>query len=257
MPLNVDARLNHFADWLATPLGHYLASAEMDWYDRTVIDIFGYKALQLELPQLDCLRANRIAWRIQAGQSGSVALRCMGEALPFANQSIDLLVLPHVLDFTANPRAVLREAERVLMPEGRLLITGFNPWSLWGLRRLRNGSHPAPWRGNFVALPRVKDWLALLGFEAMQSEFLCYGLPVQREKWLSRSRFLEDAGDRWWPAAGGVYCLDMVKRVHGMRLIGPAWRTAPATVGAVSAAGVEKTAVTDPVLQTVCPPGQD
>ena len=257
MPLNVDARLNHFADWLATPLGHYLASAEMDWYDRTVIDIFGYKALQLELPQLDCLRANRIAWRLQAGQSGSVALRCMGEALPFANQSIDLLVLPHVLDFTANPRAVLREAERVLMPEGRLLITGFNPWSLWGLRRLRNGSHPAPWRGNFVALPRLKDWLALLGFDPMQSEFLCYGLPVQREKWLSRSRFLEDAGDRWWPAAGGVYCLDMVKRVHGMRLIGPAWRTAPATVGAVSAAGVEKTAVTDPVLQTVCPPGQD
>lgn len=257
MPLNVDARLNHFADWLATPLGHYLASAEMDWYDRTVIDIFGYKALQLELPQLDCLRANRIAWRIQAGQSGSVALRCMGEALPFANQSIDLLVLPHVLDFTANPRAVLREAERVLMPEGRLLITGFNPWSLWGLRRLRNGSHPAPWRGNFVALPRLKDWLALLGFEPMQNEFLCYGLPVQREKWLSRSRFLEDAGDRWWPAAGGVYCLDMVKRVHGMRLIGPAWRTAPATVGAVSAAGVEKTTVSDPVLQTVCPPGQD
>lgn len=257
MPLNVDARLNHFADWLATPLGHYLASAEMDWYDRTVIDIFGYKALQLELPQLDCLRANRIAWRIQAGQSGSVALRCTGEALPFANQSIDLLVLPHVLDFTANPRAVLREAERVLRPEGRLLITGFNPWSLWGLRRLRNGSHPAPWRGNFVALPRLKDWLALLGFEAMQNEFLCYGLPVQREKWLSRSRFLEDAGDRWWPAAGGVYCLDMVKRVHGMRLIGPAWRTAPATVGAVSAAGVEKTSVSDPVLQTACPPRQD
>ncbi|MFC7420318.1 class I SAM-dependent methyltransferase [Iodobacter arcticus] len=249
MPLNVDARLNHFADWLATPLGHYLASAEMDWYDRTVTDIFGYKAVQLELPQLDCLRANRMAWRLHAGQSAGVALRCMGEALPFANQSIDLLILPHVLDFAANPQAVLREAERVLMPEGRLLITGFNPWSLWGLRRLKNGVNPAPWRGNFVALPRLKDWLSLLGFETIRGEFLCYGLPVQREKWLSRSRFLEDAGDRWWPAAGGVYCLDMVKRVHGMRLIGPKWRTVPAVAGAVTVAGVDKSNVLEKELQ--------
>jgi SAM-dependent methyltransferase len=241
MPLNVDARLNHFADWLATPLGHYLASAEMDWYDRTVMDIFGYKAVQLELPQLDCLRANRMAWHLSAGQCVGVDLRCSTEALPFASQSLDLLVLPHVLDFAANPQAVLHEAERVLMPEGRLLITGFNPWSLWGLRRLQNGSHPAPWRGNFVALPRLKDWLLGLGFDTIQGEFLCYGLPVQREKWLSRSHFLEDVGDRWWPAAGGVYCLDMVKRVHGMRLIGPCWRKAPLVAGAATVTGTDKT----------------
>ncbi len=216
---------DHFAQWLDTPLGQYLRAAESGWFDRTVTDIFGFRAVQLGLPALNALRENRMPWRLHVGASATAGLRCESHRLPLANQSIDLLVLPHVLEFSVDPHAVLREAERVLVPEGRLLITGFNPWSLWGLRRMRSSNGIAPWQSSHpIALPRLKDWLALLDLEPMGGEFLCYSLPVQREHWLKRTRFLELAGDRWWPAAGGVYCLDVVKRVKGMRVIEPQWR---------------------------------
>jgi SAM-dependent methyltransferase len=215
--------VDHFAAWLATPLGQYVRDAEAAWFDRTVADIFGYKAMQLELPQLDCLRANRMPWRRIAGQAAGTQIRCQAEALPFADQSLDLLVMPHTLDFASDPHAVLREAERVLMPEGRALITGFNPWSLWGLRRLK--ADQMPWQSHFLAPSRLKDWLALLDLQLLHGEFLCYRPPMQRKGWLDRSRFLEPTGTRWWPAGGGVYCLDVVKRVRGMNVIEPDWST--------------------------------
>ena len=233
-------KLDDFATWLNTPLGQYLVTAEAAWFDRIAVDIFGYKAVQIGLPQLDCLRKNRMPWHASVGLTGHVTVRCAPDQLPFAEQSIDLLALPHALDFADDPHAVLREAERVLRPEGRLLITGFNPWSLWGLRRLKSDkTHGAPWQGNAVALPRLKDWLALLAFETARGEFLCYSLPVQRERWLNKTRFIELAGDRWWPAGGGVYCLEVIKRVSGLRIIEPQWSRVSARA-AKSATAVEK-----------------
>lgn len=236
--------LDHFADWLATPLGQYLANEENAWFGREAADIFGYRAVQLELPQIACLQTNRMPWRATAGLAAGVQLRCAPDQLPFAEQSLDLVALPHVLDFVKDPHAVLREAARVLMPEGRLLITGFNPWSLWGLRRFKPGEEGAgaPWQGNALSLPRLKDWLALLGLETLRGEYLCYSLPLQRDSWLSKTRFLELAGDRWWPAAGSVYCLDVVKRVRGMRVIEPQWRRVPSSQ-AKPAAVAEKTPI--------------
>ncbi|WP_236822579.1 class I SAM-dependent methyltransferase [Andreprevotia sp. IGB-42] len=235
LPSEVGSPFDHFAAWLATPLGQYVAAEERNWYDRTVVDIFGYKAVQLELPQFDALRTNRMPWRATLGLAQGCRLRCDPAALPVAEQSLDLLVLPHVLDFSLDPHAVLREAERVLAPQGRLLVTGFNPWSLWGMRKLkRNGE--MPWQGQFVAMPRLKDWLALLGLETVRGEYLCYRPPVQREGVLARSGFMETAGDRWWPAAGGIYCLDVVKRVRGMRVIEPQWKRVKVPTGSPAAA---------------------
>ena len=76
-----------------------------------------------------------------------------------------------------------------------------------------------------IALPRLKDWLKLLSFEVNRGRFGCYGPAVRTQRWLTRFRFLEKAGDRWWPVLGSVYALTAVKRVRGMRLIGPGqWR---------------------------------
>jgi hypothetical protein len=107
-------------------------------------------------------------------------------------------------------------------PEGRILIIGFNPWSLYGLRRLWSAD-AMPWNGQFVSLVRMKDWLQLLGFEATDGKLACYIPPVESRVWQSRFGFMEKQGDRWWGVAGGVYMLDAVKRVQGMRLIAPAW----------------------------------
>jgi hypothetical protein len=58
----------------------------------------------------------------------------------------------------------------------------------------------------------------------------CYAPPCRQQKWLDRFRFMEAAGDRWWPVGGGVYFLQAVKKVRGVRLIMPKWsdRLAPA-----------------------------
>jgi len=211
------------AGWLTTPLGQYLLAREQAYIDKTVADIFGYNALQLGLPQFDLLRASRIASRLHADPSGPAELRADFRDLPIASSSIDLVVLPHVLEFSDNPHQVLREVARVLMPEAHVLIACFNPWSLWGFRRAFGGRSGYPWNGRFINLPRLKDWLTLLELEITGGQMCCYSPPCAAEKWLARFTFMEAAGDRWWPIAGGVYFLQAVKRVRGMRLIMPKW----------------------------------
>jgi SAM-dependent methyltransferase len=149
------------------------------------------------------------------------------EELPFDSQSIDLVVLPHVLEFAADPHQVLREVDRVLRPEGRVIITGFNPVSLWGARQLALRSVAGaflPRQGQFMSVPRLRDWFKLLSFEMDGGRYGCYRPPCRTQLWLDRTRFMEKAGDRWWPICGAVYMVSAVKRVRGMRIIGPAWK---------------------------------
>lgn len=213
------------AAWLETPQGRYVTHWEQARVDEIVTDLFGFNALQLGLPQIDFLRANRIPLRQKAGEFGAEDVLCELAALPFATSSTDLVVLPHILEFHPEPHQLLREIERILIPEGQLVIVGFNPLSLWGMtRRIKRQRSQFPWNGQYLSVLRLKDWLKLLGFEIDRGAFGCYRPPCTQKKWLRRWRFMEHAGDRWWGFAGGVYVLRAVKRVHGMRLIGPKWR---------------------------------
>ena len=206
-------------EWLETPVGSYLLEREYAWFDQSVGDVFGYHALQLGLPSMDLLRTSRMQLRLKCGADVKVDYL----NLPFDTGSIDLAVLPHLLEFSCNPHQILREVERVMRPEGRIMLSGFNPFSLWGIRRLATQSVSPPWCGNFIALSRLKDWLALLGFEVAAGKLCCYVPPFDQEKWLCRFKFMEKAGDRWWPISGGVYFLVAIKRVRGVRLIMPNW----------------------------------
>lgn len=215
--------------WFETPLGQYLLQREQVYHDQVVANIFGFNALQLGLLDHDLLRTSRIPTRLRAGMGAEVALRMVPEQLPLASQSVDLLLLPHVLEFSPHPHQILREAERVLMPEGNLIISGYNPFSLWGLWRvLPYNRRDYPWCGRFISLPRLKDWLALLGFEVVGGRMCCYAPPFRQEQLLGKFHFMEDAGDRWWALAGGVYFIQAKKRVQGMRLIMPGWNDARA-----------------------------
>lgn len=210
-------------EWFATPQGGYVLACEQDYFDRTVNDIFGFNAAQLGLPEQDFLRNSRMPLRFTAGNQHGNAVRLACTELPFASDSLDLVLMPHVLEFSENPHQTLREVSRVLMPEGSIIISGFNPFSLWGLRRALGRQQDYPWCGRFIALPRLKDWLALLGLEIAGGRFAAYAPPFRQAKWLERSAFMEAAGDRWWAVGGGVYFLHAIKRVHGMRLIKPQW----------------------------------
>jgi SAM-dependent methyltransferase len=249
-----DESILELGAWLHTAPGRYLLAWEQDRLDHAVTDAFGFHALQLGLPEVDGLRANRMPHRWVASDSlvvpealalpppldpllttqpghETVALHCEFDALPFPNASIDLVVLPHGLELARDPHQTLREVERVLVPEGRIVIAGFNPASLWGLRQRagrikrslglgRDQPLYLPSAGDFIGYWRLRDWLRLLGFEVEAGRFGCWRPPLHSEAWLQRYDWLDSVGDRWWPVLGAVYFLVAVKRVRGMRLVG-------------------------------------
>lgn len=233
-----------WARWLATAPGRYLLQWETAELVRAVDNRFGYYAVQLGMPALDALAANRMPHRIRvlagtapvplaAGWQPDLRVRHYGE-LPFASQSVDLVILPHTLEFSPCPHQLLREVDRILRPEGHVVITGINPWSLWGVRHALPGwlgGGFLPHEGPIVGAARVRDWIRLLGFEPAQTVYGGYAWPVDSSAWLTRGqRLLERAGERWWPVCGAVYLVCAVKRVRGMRLVGPVWRgRSPAT----------------------------
>jgi SAM-dependent methyltransferase len=227
--------------WFDTPPGRYLLEWEKAEFDRAVGDIFGFHALQLGMPALDCLATNRMPnkWLATSqapaqGQMKQPDLVTDFSALPFEENSLDLVVLPHSLELNADPHATLREVERVLMPEGKVVICCLNPASLWGLRqrrahvyrRLGFGELFLPDAGEFIGYWRLRDWLRLLSFEVEASSFGCWRPAMATEKWLSRYDWMDRLGARWWPIFGAAYFLVAVKRVRGLRLMGPAWKKA-------------------------------
>ena len=241
--------------WFQTPAGRYLLDWERSQVDAAVADIFGYHALQLGVPELPGLQANRMPHQWLAldqalpgglRQDAGVSFVTDFTALPFPAASLDLVLLPHTLELSADPHATLREVERVLVPEGRVVICGLNPVSLWALRQKRGHlvrrlapSHPLflPDCGEFIGYWRLRDWLRLLSFEVETGRFGCYRPAVSKEPWLQRFGWMDRLGARWWPILGAGYFLVAVKRVRGMRLLGPGWKTAPArAAGPVSVA---------------------
>ena len=206
--------------------------------DRLVADIFGFHALQLGMPGLAALRHNRMPHRWFArdvadppdqapGAAGPAALVCEFTDLPLAGQSLDLLVLPHTLEVASDPYACLREVDRVLVAGGQVVITGFNAFSLWGARQALarlGGERYLPQSGELISPRRVRDWLRLLSFEVTAGAYGCWRPPLQTEPWLERWRFMDKAGERWWPMLGGVYVLVATKRVRAMRLVGKVWQ---------------------------------
>jgi SAM-dependent methyltransferase len=211
--------------WFSSDQGAYVLDWERAQFDSAVEDVFGFRAAQIGLPEIDFLRQNRIPYRCSLALEPGAMLAADPLQLPLASQSLDLVALPHVLESHEHPHEVLREAERVLMPEGHLVISGFNTASLWRVRQMFSARKAqAPWNLKFIGLLRLRDWLRVLGFELNGGLLGCYAPPFQQKLWLDRFAFMESAGARWWPIAGGVYVVRAVKRTHGMRLITPKWR---------------------------------
>jgi hypothetical protein len=243
----IESQLSQDA-WLSQ-MGQPVASRLLLWEqqqaDELLADVFGYHAVQLGWPQLQALRSNRMPHRWQAcaefewpnislespaamesldGESSPTPqnlasaegpdLWLDSRAWPWQADSLDLVVLPHTLERSADPHACLREVERVLIPEGQVLITGLNPMSLWG------------WKGSsLIGYRRLRDWLRLLGFEVQVSRFGGWTPALGSERWMQRLSWMDTVGQRWCPILGGVYLLMATKRVPGGRLIeGRRWR---------------------------------
>jgi len=206
-------------DWFDSNAGQALIDEEIANFNTLVPDQFYRVGLQLGLNNRSLLTGLNVDQAVYCdsalpkGQLTSCSVLSLPEALPFADSSIDLALLPHTLDYCEDPHRVLREISQVLSPEGILVMTGFHPFSLWGVKRRLNKKH-APFDARFVSRGVIQDRLELLGFEPLTGCMLNYRLPQLNATWRDRLGWMDKMGDRWWPTLGAVYVLVVQKKIY-------------------------------------------
>lgn len=218
---------NAFNDWLShSAAGQYASRWQQQQYDKAVTDFFGYYALKIGAAPIAALQASRIqhCWSLSESPSSSEQLCAAAEALPFGPEQFDLLVMPHGLELSHQPHAALREACRILRPEGRLVISGFNPARL--LASLRPALNQQQ-LGKPIGFLRLRDWLELLDFEVQETAFGCFLPGFQQAQWYARMAWLDRLAARPMPFLGSMYCLVATKKVQGAHILSPNWKNTP------------------------------
>jgi SAM-dependent methyltransferase len=222
--------ITQIEDWYGSRLGREIAAQELVCLEGMLEGVFGHYLLQVGGDDAfgEVLRGSHIRHAISLPpvlHQGGLGMRIAAnpEMMPIISDSLDAVFLPHTLEFAADPRQVLREVERVLIPEGRLIILGFNAISPWALLRLVRPGR-VPWCGHFLTRYRVGAWLSLLGFDLEMQQMLVFQAPWGGPPWCSGS-ILDKAGKRYWPALGAVYALRAVKRVSTLTPLRPSWQT--------------------------------
>ena len=221
-------RWAELADWFESPLGKELLNAEAESLDDVLGDLFGYHLLQVGCPgKLNLARASRTLrqFSVDLEYSSSECGACLAEPeyLPILSDCIDVAILPHTLEFCADPYQTLREIDRVLIAEGHLVICGFNPMSHWGVRRFVERKGRAPWSGRFLRLGVLREWLSVLGFELRRVEHFFYAPPLSKPKLAKPFTLLDRSGLRRWPILAGGYLILARKRVSTITPIKPRW----------------------------------
>jgi len=222
--------------WFARIPGALLAREERRLVEGLLPRMFGYHIVQIGSTDGEPLYGTSpISHRILAGVGeesvGGMTLHCATDNLPFQAESLDVVILPHTLEFSATPHKLLRECERILIGEGHLIILGFNPWSLYGLWRLFLAWRgEPPWNGHFYRHARIKDWLSLLDLELVGTERCFFRPPLRHPRLLNRLGFVEKLGGYCWSYFGGVHIMVARKHVAPLTPLRPSWRDRRAVV---------------------------
>jgi SAM-dependent methyltransferase len=224
--------------WLAGPLGGMLLEQERAIVAASLECAFGLHCLQVGAwgePDmfLACARTRR-ATLVAARAMPGAGLLAEPSALALQSDSVDVMLLPHTLEFASDPHEVLREAARVLAGEGELVALGFEPLGAWSLRSAftRGGSPPGIRRT--IPSTRLADWLKLVGFDVGAPERYLYTPPMASLRTGRARRFLEQAGRRAWSRFSGAYLLRARKRVHTLTPVRLRQRPRTAVIGGLA-----------------------
>lgn len=215
--------------WFQGPLGRYVLDLERRHVQQSLPDMFGYHLVQVSAPgKVDFGESSRIHHRVllgaNVGAGGADAVLAEADRLPIASDSVDVIILPHVLEFAPSPHRVLREAERALIGEGHLLVLAFNPWSLWGIWRFLVGwRRRPPWNGRFYTVARIRDWLSLLDFDIVGVERFAFCPPMCRAA--GRMEWIEQLGSALWSRLGAAALVIARKRVLPLTPVRHRWQT--------------------------------
>ncbi len=209
--------------WYVSAQGRIFTRNLQQTLDPWLQGVFGFHAVQLGLlpPDRVLLDALRINHRVVVDPANGGDLRCDPTALPFASDSVDLVIVAHTMEYTDDPHQLLREIERILVPEGRLLVVGIDSWTLWAAwQKLRR----RPYR--LYSQWRLKDWLNVLGFEVQYSELLSMINP-RFPGWLQRSPKTARLATLLAANVAGGYALLARKRVATLTPLETPWKTRP------------------------------
>ena len=204
-------------NWFQSALGRSLLANQRELIATTIQNFFG--TIQAEIG---------VSHRVPVGNPSNIAhkffvipewtsdlpsnvLVSESDELSLETGSVDLVILHHALDFTKDPHQTLREASRVLKSTGHLVIIGFNPTSLWGVRKLFNRNKQAPWNNRFISGNRLSDWLNLLHFQVSDIEHHYYGLPFNKLGLLKQFLWLDNVLNSKVPL-GAYYILSAQKQ---------------------------------------------
>ena len=221
-------------DWMNQPLGQKLREQETAILESVLGNMFGYFLVMIDPVWLSgkLFSSSRVLNNftqslLPAEILPEVSIQASCEALPWQTDSVDSFVLPHTLELANDPYQLLREIDRCLIPEGNLVILGFNPISLWGIRHLfRRFSNTVPWSLPFMRLSRVKDWLSLLGYDFIRQEYYFPVLPGPSATSVASMRVLKKLHSSRWPLVSGCYLLVARKRLTTITPIKPPLATA-------------------------------
>lgn len=240
-------------EWFRGGLGAQVLQTEKAMLDRLLPSMFGYYLVQIGVgaPQ-QLADASTIHRRLYVCQEHyqSPDYQCVvsrPDEISVATESVDVAILHHSLDFESQPHRALREIARTVIPGGKILIVGFNPWSLWGLWRLfvkLDGR--VPWSGNFISPFRLSDWLKVLDFQVEGYESVMHGLPTAHTRTNRLFGWLTYLGQRFWSQRGGVYVLAATKQVSTLTPIKPAFRTVRESLVTIPIAGIAKPSTRKP-----------
>jgi len=261
-PLHFDDPWLMVKEWYSSDLGRALLSCEKHHLNKLLEQIFGYNLVQLGcLGDYELTKESRTSYQYilessnnmkqkeQVKQiSSSAHIITNFDELAIQNQSVDAVILPHTLEFEQNPHQILREVERILVAEGKAVILGFNPFSLWGLwhkywevrsrtftsknfSQRENSLTPLPSCGHLISQRRLGDWLKLLGFDVEQVSEYFYRPPISRSVLLKQLEFMEQAGQLSKLLPAGGYLLVATKRVSTLTPIREGWKFSKAIIG--------------------------
>lgn len=216
--------------WSQTNLGKYIIDLESEKVNQIINRVPGIKILQLgALRGAKWLNLNRKFQSIVLDTLDRSSSDCnvfgKFESLPFSSESMDVVILRHTLEATTNPQGVLHEAERILSPDGYLVILGFNPYSFFGVLRVAEKySETGEWEGRSLSIGRIKDWFAVLGLDLTEEERVKLSHKVIKDEYGKKFEFLGSLADYSLSVQSGVYILMARKRIIPLSLQKSSWR---------------------------------
>lgn len=224
--------------WLGSPLGQALQQQEARIVEEAFDGIFGEHCIQLGLwgepraflkyPRIQRCASLADPENVAGGMAPSVYGQL--QLLPIASDSIDAVILPHTLEFSDRPHAILREVQRVLRSDGHVVILGFKPGGAWGLRRLVPGAGLPPGVESLISERRLTDWLQLLDMRIHRQLRYFFRWPVSGNRRASSADW-ERRGQRWWPELAACYMLTAQKRLLALTPVRKPWLPRPKVVG--------------------------